>query len=380
MHPLPIASVFCLAVAILFLRAPDALWAPQFWGEDATLFWLHQHERGFLASVGQPYAGYLHFAPRLIALFASAFPFALEPAVYVAAAAIGTGWTAATIASVALPRVLAALLGLAAILVAPGEILASPVNLQWIMAAGLPVIAATAPPDGRFARANQLGFVTLSGLSGPFSVLMLPFWLWRAASGRTRFDLLLAGFAALTGLAQAAALAGSREAAAPNHALGEAMWTIVLRAAAEPFGTERRLAALVFVAAVLGWAVATGQFRRQRAVFVGFGVLSLAAFAWKYGNNPVWLPLFGGAIRYLHPATAMLSFCALTMLFERSAPAIVGATACLMLGWTQARSFVREPPANFARDWTQASPLIGTRDLEVTISPGWPMRIPAGIR
>ena len=106
-----------------------------------------------------------------------------------------TGWTAATIAGLALPQPLAASLGVAALLAVPGgETLTNPTNVQWIMAPALPLIAAAASPAGRLARANQLAFVALSGLSGPFSILMIPIWLWRVLSGARRdaFALVLA--------------------------------------------------------------------------------------------------------------------------------------------------------------------------------------------
>src|SRR6266853_1101339 len=60
---------------------------------------------------------------------------------------------------------LKSLLGLCVVLVAPGEALANPTNLQWIMATALPLIAATEAPPGGIARANQIGFVALAGLS-----------------------------------------------------------------------------------------------------------------------------------------------------------------------------------------------------------------------
>ena len=209
-----VIAVFCVAIALLFARAPDALRAPQFWAEDAVIFWSQQYERGFLASLLVPSAGYLHAMPRVIAALADWLPYPMHPAAFIAGAAVATGWTAATIAGLALPLPLAALLGVAVVLAAPtGETFTNPTNVQWIMASAMPLIAATAPPAGRFARANQVAFVALSGLSGPFSILMIPIWLWCVVSGARRdgLALVLTATTVLAGAAQAIVIVGRRK-------------------------------------------------------------------------------------------------------------------------------------------------------------------------
>jgi len=87
-RPLAIILVFCLAIGLLFVRAPDALLTPQFWAEDANHFWLEQYQHGFLASLFQIYAGYVHAMPRLIAAIASPLPYSMHPAAFVAAAGL----------------------------------------------------------------------------------------------------------------------------------------------------------------------------------------------------------------------------------------------------------------------------------------------------
>ena len=53
---LTVIAVFGVTIALLFARAPDALRVPQFWAEDAVIFWSQQYERGFLASLLVPSA------------------------------------------------------------------------------------------------------------------------------------------------------------------------------------------------------------------------------------------------------------------------------------------------------------------------------------
>jgi hypothetical protein len=377
-RPLAITLVFCLAIGLLFVRAPDALLAPQFWAEDANHYWLDQYERGFLTSLFRTYAGYVQVMPRLIAATASPLPYSMHPAAFVAAAALVTGWTAATIAALPLPPLLAGLLGLCIVLVAPGEALANPTNLQWIMAAALPLIAATQAPSGAIARANQIGFVALSGLSGPFSVLMMPIWLWCVASGRRgRFDLVIAGTALSVGLAELAFVLTTPQAAVgvPQGMRG-VLWTLLPPALTEPFGFRGSLPAFMVVALVLGWAALSGQFRHHRRICLAFGLAVLLAAAWKFRLSTETHPAFGTGVRYLHLPETMVVFCAVTLLFERMAALILGLAGCILFGLNLSRTMVRTPFADFSREWSQNSALIGKRALELPVSPSWTVRIP----
>jgi len=76
---LTVIVVFGVTVALLFARAPDALRAPQFWAEDAVIFWVQQYEHGLLGSLLRPLAGYLHVMPRLIAALADFLRYPMHP-------------------------------------------------------------------------------------------------------------------------------------------------------------------------------------------------------------------------------------------------------------------------------------------------------------
>ena len=135
----------------------------------------------------------------------------------------------------------AALLGVAVVLAAPtGETFTNPTNVQWIMASAMPLIAATAPPAGRFSRANQVAFVALSGLSGPFSILMIPIWLWCVVSGARRdgLALVLTATTVLAGAAQAIVIVGTPETLDGPVDLLRALWGVLLRAVTEPFAAN----------------------------------------------------------------------------------------------------------------------------------------------
>ena len=63
-----ILLIFLIVLGILLFRRTDAFTNPQIWAEDGPIF-LSQYSQFGLKSLLIPYAGYLHFAPRLIAIF-----------------------------------------------------------------------------------------------------------------------------------------------------------------------------------------------------------------------------------------------------------------------------------------------------------------------
>ena len=230
---LTVIAVFGVTVALLFARAPDAFHTPQFWAEDAVVFWVQQYEQGFFASLLRPSAGYLHVMPRLIAALTDFLPYQMHPAAFVAGAADRDRLDRRDHCGIGPAAAACGVAGVAALLVVPGgETLTNPTNVQWIMAPALPLIAAAASPAGGLARANQLAFVALSGLSGPFSILMIPIWLWRVLSGARRdaFALVLAATTCLAGTVQALILVGAPETLDAPPDLLRALWVTLLRA------------------------------------------------------------------------------------------------------------------------------------------------------
>ena len=376
---LTVIAVFGIATALVYARAPDALRAPQFWAEDAVIFWLQQYEQGFLASLFVPSAGYLHVMPRLIAAIADWLPYPMHPAAFVAGAAIVTGWTAATIAGLPLPLPLAASLGVGAVLATTAsETLANPTNVQWNMASAMPLIAAPAPPASRFARANQVALVALSGLSGPFSILMIPIWLWCVVSGARRDGpaLVLAATTFLAGAAQAIVILGTPETldAPPN--LLRALWMVLLRALTEPLEANNGMRTFLIVSSGLLVVAVRGEYVHHRRICMAFAGLLVLAVAWKFRTAPDWLGVSIAGNRYFQIPAVMIAFCAITLLFETGIARLIGIAGCVVLAQHAAKRFVRTPIPDQSREWTANSPEIGKRPLELRVSPDWILRIP----
>jgi hypothetical protein len=376
---LTVIAVFGVTIAVLFARAPDALRAPQFWAEDAVIFWSQQYERGFLAALLQPSAGYLHIMPRLIAAVADWPPYPMHPAAFVAGAAVVTGWTAATIAGLPLPLPLAASLGVTAVLAATAsETLANPTNAQWIMASAMPLIAAATPPAGRLARANQVAFVALSGLSGPFSILMIPIWLWRVLS-RARRDglaLVLAATTVLAGAAQAVIILGTPETLDAPSDLQRALWMVLLRALTEPLDANNGIRTFLIVSSGLLVVAVRGEYVQHRRVCLAFAGLLVLAVAWKFRTAPDWLGVSIAGNRYFQIPAVMIAFCAVTLLFEKGIGRLIGIAGCVVLAQHAGKRFVRMPIPDQSKEWTANSPEIGKRLLELRVSPDWILRIP----
>jgi hypothetical protein len=171
-----------LASAVLLaLRKPWALHTPQLWAEDGSIFLTQDEQMGWRAW-WVPYNGYLHLLPRLIAWIAShtADP-AWWPAIYNGLSfAIGVGLFARLASSrVELPAKPWVMLSFV-LVVGTGEVLINATNLQWVTAFYLILQLFTRPAATIPQRVGDLAILILIGLNGPFAVMFLPLFVWRA--------------------------------------------------------------------------------------------------------------------------------------------------------------------------------------------------------
>lgn len=198
-------NVFRIAAVLLGLglyirRVRSALWEPFLWAEDGKVFLQEQLIHG-IGAVTIPFAGYLHAVPRLTALVASPFSATLAPAIY---AGVNLGVMAWTLLTIAFCRISYAPLLAVFLFLVPhtGEVFGTITNAQWVMACALPLIAMTEAPSTRFARGNQLVFLILAGLSGPFSIFAFPIFVWRFIRHKDGHSVRLFAIAATVALIQ----------------------------------------------------------------------------------------------------------------------------------------------------------------------------------
>ncbi len=190
--------VFWVAAAavVLVVRKTDAFTNPQFWAEDFSPFFVDAHISGPKALLS-PYNGYLHLLPRLIAWLASPLHPSIQPAAYALAA---LGVTLLVVAQALSPRLdLPGKPWLALAMVAvphTGEIFLNVTNLQWITALGLLLTLLKRDPENAAEWAVDVTALVVAGLTGPFSVLLLPLFLVRGYERRTRAAWIIAAVVA----------------------------------------------------------------------------------------------------------------------------------------------------------------------------------------
>ncbi len=179
--PRTLAWLVLVCAMLLALRKPWALHTPQFWAEDGSIFLQQDHDMG-LRAWWQPYNGYLHLLPRLIAWIAShTADVAWWPAIYNSLAfALNVGLFARLASRrVELPG--KAWLMLAFVLVVgTGEVLINVTNLQWVTAFFLVLQLFTARAETWPQRLGDLALLVVVGLNGPFAIVLLPVFAWRA--------------------------------------------------------------------------------------------------------------------------------------------------------------------------------------------------------
>jgi len=285
-----------IACAVLLaLRKPWALHTPQFWAEDGSIFMVQDEQMGLRAFL-QPYNGYLHLLPRLIAWCAShTADVAWWPAIYNGFAYLTQ---VALFARLASPRVqLPAKIGLMlafVLVVGTGEVLINVTNLQWAAAFFLILQLFTTRPTTTAQRVGDLAILLLVGLNGPFAIVLIPLFAWRAWRQRHLDSTLALGLMSACALVQGLlvwraglsinavaepfrplmffSILGSRLVTwtlfGPAAVRGGALWVHAV------FGT----AAIV---ALLGWALRADPRRPIRAVLVATFLLVTAACAYR---------------------------------------------------------------------------------------------------
>jgi hypothetical protein len=312
----PVLNGWVLAIlAILFaLRKPWALHTPQLWAEDGSIFLAFNDLDGLRAFV-EPYMGYLHLIPRLVAWIAShtADP-AWWPAIYNGAAfAIALAVIARTFS----PRLnlpgkpwlaLAFFLG-----PQTGEVLFNITNIQWFTAILLVEQALVAPPTNLRQRITDLAIVFLVGLTGPFVIAFWPLLAWRWWRDRTGHSLgvlLIATACAITqgvfvlktgphfdyppfNPARFAHIMGQHLAVWP---LIGSRWTISLPASVVA------IAGAVLTLGLIAFALRPSPLRAVRGVLVAAFLLIVASVIYR-GRTDTWNPqdLFFGERYFFIP-------------------------------------------------------------------------------
>ena len=235
LRPWQQCMVFLLGCAILVTRRPDAVFHAQFWGEDGAIFFADAYNLGWWSALFRTYAGYFHAVPRLGASLALLVPLSLAPLmlnlIAIAFQALPVNLLLSSRSSAwgsLRNRALLACIYLA--LPNCYELSATITNSQWLLALSAYLLLVMSVPRGMAGQLFDAFVLLLCGLTGPFSIFLLPIALFLAWRLRDRWRWVRAGAVAAPCLVQLWGLLNGGFGVRPHYALGAspAMFTRIL--------------------------------------------------------------------------------------------------------------------------------------------------------
>jgi hypothetical protein len=373
-------AVAILAALIFIFRDPYQFANPQFWAEDATIFFSVSVREASINFV-HPYAGYFHFGPRLFALLGALFPAVDAPVVFFYSAFVAAVASVVAIYLLArtLPTKTRILFALAPLLVLPaGEVYGSVTNIQWFFGVVLGILVLTYRGD-TFRAKGWLVLGAALALTGPFSVIFWPCFLgWSALTRRLRTNaamLTVIGVGALTQLA-AIAITG-----ATKYGVGIAGPVLWLRAFGVftstfvPIHSAVSIVGAVVILALLAHGL-RNNLSNLRNGYLPLGLVCLAAVTlfvglWSHKSAPDFLhPIGPGARYYFQPFTFlfMAIIASVPVAGQKYARLCVIVILLLVIGWS--RQFRIEERSDLRwRDYFSLSQVM--EDAAIPILPDW---------
>lgn len=185
MRWLLLTAAWTALAALLFAHYPRSIVAAEFWGEDGPVWYAQAYNLGF-ASLLIPEGGYLNTLQRLLALLAQPFELAKAPTIMAAMALALQVTPAVYLLSKRLDKEWPSLSGrlafavLFVIMPNATETSVTVTNSQWYLALLALLIVAGDVPRGKIGCAVDVLVLLVSGLSGPFCIILLPIAAHRA--------------------------------------------------------------------------------------------------------------------------------------------------------------------------------------------------------
>ncbi len=403
-HVKPVASLegwkSCLltvvvAAVVLFIRKTDSFLNPQFWAEDGTIFFLQQYENG-ASVIFQPYAGYLHLVPRLVALFADTFfPYSEAPLIYNFSSLLLTLFVVANVFSPRFKVKPKPLVALAIVLVPlySNEVFLNITNIQWILSFLLIILLLKQKPDSSYGNvAGQfiydLLLLAFCGLTGPFSIFFMPFFIWRGYRDRDLYSTSLLLTALTTALVQMLfIISASGQTESSQASLTLELCSLIL--GIKVFGTlflgkvaayqvNHYILSVLYLSLVLLLAKVSASDDQLIRLCLGLHLVMIMAVFYRLGGDLAVLVPEGNGARYFYIPHVLLTWCLIALLNRSAAweKILVGVALTLVLISALTSSF--RSPALIDYDWRSYSSMIGKEDVAIPINPqGWKIPVKA---
>lgn len=349
--------LLAVAAALTFARVPSRLLRPELYAEDGS-FWLQDAYLRGVSSLLLPHTGYLQILSRLCGLLFLVLPMTQAPLLFaVVAFAVQLAPVALLLSARGaglLPSLPARLMLVAYYVGEPNssEVQINVTNAMWHLAVAGFLIIVLPKPRRAWAVAADLAALVLSGLSGPFALLLAPVAGWRVLQDwlrerrLARLDLIYAAAIGACAVIQAGCL------------LVDAGTQRITNLGASSLGLCRILVARVFIGGIIAEGRAAQLVHAPHAVgdavavLASFAGVALLAAAWWRGPTAYrQFVLFGALIVAGGLASPMIT--GLQPQWPLMSLPIAGGRYFIiaMLGWFAALLIVAARPMRWRAHW-----------------------------
>ncbi|MDF1655655.1 MAG: hypothetical protein P1U34_11140 [Coxiellaceae bacterium] len=202
---------------LLYARGPDNFLHPMLWAEDGTVFFQQMYNQG-IYSFAQPYAGYLHTLPRVMAFIAAWFPYAIIPTIFCYLSLGLSVFVANMFLSQRFNIAYKPLLVLSLILVpSSGEPFGTLTNCNWVILPLFFFVLFASPPVRKLHAWCDRIIVFLLAFTGPVIVIASPLFVYKWYVQRSKHNAALMFLAMAGAITQAALIYYSSRIGGHSH-------------------------------------------------------------------------------------------------------------------------------------------------------------------
>ena len=172
--------IFLIAFILIVSRRPDVILYPQFWAEDGRIWFEQAYNIGVLKALFIPHTGYFQTFSRLVASFALFFPLKFAPLVFNLVAIFFKILLINLLFSKRFSKIIPELstkIFLAILYIAlpnTSEVFANVTNMHWYLAILAFMVIILGVSKNVWWKIFDNFIIILSGLSGPFVILLIP--------------------------------------------------------------------------------------------------------------------------------------------------------------------------------------------------------------